>query len=168
MSAPPQANLKLRRTALQDITLLHSFEMDEASNALAGTKPRDWATFQARWTEILADADGTATGVTPRVIVMGDAVVGAVNISPQDGRDHIGYWIAREQWGRGIATRAVSLMLTEFPQRPLYATAAAANLPSIRVLEKNGFSIIARAMTPETARTVQRETVTLMLQEHQR
>lgn len=166
MAVPPQATMRLRRTALQDIALLYSFEMDEASNALAGTKPRDWATFQARWTEILADADGTATGVTPRVIVMGDTVVGAVNISPQDGRDHIGYWIAREQWGRGIASRAVALMLAEFPRRPLYATAAATNLPSIRVLEKNGFRVIARATTPETARTMQRETVTLLLQEH--
>lgn len=144
--------------------MLHAFELDEASNQLAGTKPRDWETFRARWDEILADADGTKTGVTPRVIVADGVVVGAVNISPHDGCDSIGYWIAREHWGRGIATRAVGLMLGEFARRPLYATAAGFNRASIRVLEKNGFKIVSRRATPETARTVARETVTLVLE----
>lgn len=155
--------LALRRTTASDVPLLHAFELDEACNALAGTKPRDWPTFQARWAEILADPDGSATGVTPRVIVADDAVVGAVNISPHDGAKSIGYWIARDHWGRGIATRAVALMLGEFAPRPLYATAAGHNHPSIRVLEKNGFEIVSRYMTPETSRTVQRETVLLVL-----
>jgi RimJ/RimL family protein N-acetyltransferase len=161
--SPPE--IALRRTIATDIPLLFVFELDEASNTLAGTKPRDWPTFQARWTEILADRDGTATGVTPRVILADGVIVGAVNISPHDGRDSIGYWIAREHWGRGIATRAVALMLSEFSRRPLYATTAAHNLPSIRVLNKNGFEILSKCMTPETARTVKRATVTLVLRE---
>lgn len=143
--------------------VLHTFELDEASNELAGTKPRDWPTFQARWAEILADPDRSATGVTPRVVLADGVVVGAVNIAPDDGRDSIGYWIAREHWGRGIATAAVGLMLREFARRPLIATAAGHNQPSIRVLEKNGFVISSRRVTPETTRTVQRETVTLVL-----
>lgn len=157
-------DIKLRRTTTSDVRVLHAFELDEASNQLAGTKPRDWETFRARWDEILADADGTKTGVTPRVILADGVVVGAVNVSPHDGGDSIGYWIAREYWGRGIATRAVGLMLGEFARRPLYATAAGNNLPSIRVLEKNGFKIVSRRMTPETTRTVARETVTLVLE----
>jgi len=163
MSRPEQLQVRLRLTTAADVPLLHLFELDEASNALAGTKPRDWATFEARWAEILADANGTVTGVTPRVILVDGVVVGAVNISPHAGADSIGYWIAREYWGRGIATRAVALMLAEFPRRPLYATASATNLPSIRVLQKNGFAMISQCMTPETHRTVQRVTVTLVL-----
>lgn len=155
--------IRLRRTTEADVRMLHALELDEASNKLAGTKPRDWPTFQARWAEILADVDGSATGVTPRVILADGVLVGAVNISPQDGYDSIGYWIGREHWGRGIATCAVALMLSEFTRRPLYATAAGHNHPSIRVLEKNGFEIVSRSVTPETARTVQRETVRLML-----
>lgn len=54
-------------------------------------------------------------------------------------------------------------MLGEFTRRPLDATTAGHNYPSIRVLQKNGFEIVSRRMTPETARTVQRETVTLVL-----
>jgi len=143
--------------------MLHAFELDEASNELAGTKPRDWPTFQVRWAEILADPDGTAVGVTPRVILADGVFVGSVNISTHDGLDSIGYWIAREHWGRGIATVAVDLMLSEFTRRPLYATAARHNHPSIRVLKKNRFEILSRRTTSETARTVQRETVTLVL-----
>ncbi len=153
----------LRRTTAADVRVLHGFEVDALSNELAGSKPRDWATFEARWVEILADADGSVTGVTPRVIVVDGVVVGAVNIAPHDGRDSIGYWIGREHWGRGIATRAVGLMLGEFTRRPLIATTAGHNAASMRVLEKNGFVVVSRRMTPETARTVARETVTLEL-----
>lgn len=158
-----QPDIRLRRTILADVPILHAFELDEASNKLAGTKPRDWATFRARWMEILAESEDSTTGVTPRVILADGVVVGAINISPQDGADSIGYWIAHEHWGRGIATRAVALMLGEFKRRPLYATAAGHNHPSIRVLQKNGFEILSRYMTPETPRTVRRETVWLAL-----
>ncbi len=153
----------LRRTRQADLPLLFSLEVDRAANDLAGTKPRDWQSFQLRWNTILADHDGTVTGVVPKVIEAAGVVVGSVNISPNEGRDSLGYWIARAYWGRGIATRAVALMLEEFPRRPLYATAAAHNLPSLRVLRKNGFEVIGRVHTPPTSRTVDRETVTLVL-----
>lgn len=163
MSDPPQSDLQLRPTTPADLRVLHALEMDQASNTLAGTKPRDWPTFQARWAEILADPDGSITGVTPRVIMADGALVGAINISPHDGADSIGYWIDRKHWGRGFASRAVALMLSEFTRRPLYATTAGHNLPSIRVLEKHGFRVVSRSFTPETPRSVPRETVTLLL-----
>jgi len=163
MIRPPRSVITLRRTTHSDLKLLHAFELDGDSNQLAGTKPRDWDTFRARWEQILADPDGNVTGVTPRVICGDGVVVGSVNISPDQGADSIGYWIAREYWGRGIATVAVALMLREFTRRPVMATAAGHNSPSIRVLEKNGFVITSRRITAETARTVARETVTLML-----
>lgn len=159
----PLQSIRLRRTAAADVPWLFQLECDQASNTLAGTKPRDWPTFQSRWEQILADLDGSATGVTPCVIEADGVPVGAINIAPHEGADSIGYWIDRAHWGRGIATRAVELMLAEFRRRPLFATAAGQNLASIRVLEKHGFEIIGRDLTPETARTVRRETVTLVL-----
>ncbi len=168
MAGPTPTEVSLRRTTQADLPLLHTFELDPASNQLAGTKPRDWPTFQTRWAQILADPDGTVTGVTPRVILADGILVGAVNISPHDGRDSIGYWIAREHWGRGIATRAVALMLSEFSPRPLIATTAAHNHPSIRVLLKNGIEVVSLQMTPDTTRTVRRDTVTLELTVDQR
>lgn len=163
MVRPEPAKVSLRRTVLADVPVLHAFECEEKSNQLAGTKPRDWCAFSARWHEILSDPDGKLTGVTPRVILLDDILVGSINISPQDGVAALGYWISSEFWGLGVATQAVSLMLREFNRRPLYATAAGHNLPSLRVLLKHGFEIRTRQMTPETARLAARETVTLVL-----
>jgi RimJ/RimL family protein N-acetyltransferase len=41
--------------------------------------------------------------------------------------------------GRGIATRALTLLLELVPARPLYARAASDNAGSLRVLQKCGF-----------------------------
>jgi RimJ/RimL family protein N-acetyltransferase len=45
------------------------------------------------------------------------------------------------RWGKGIATRALTLFLQQGTVRPLYAHVARHNLASIRVLEKCGFTI---------------------------
>lgn len=160
----PAPAIALRRTTAADVPLLFAFEREEAANALAGTRPRDWPTFSARWSEILADDDGSRTGVVPRVILADGVVVGAVNISPQDGADSIGYWIAQRHWGRGIASRAVALMLEEYRRRPLLATVDARNRASLRVLAKNGFAIRSRSWTPENVRCAARETIWLVLE----
>lgn len=157
------ATVRLRRTVLADVPILHAFECEITSNQLAGTKPRAWGAFSARWNDILSDPSGVATGVTPRVVLLGETLVGSINISPYQGAPALGYWIAGEFWGRGIASQAVSLMLREFTPRPLYATAASHNLPSHRVLHKNGFVVIDRRMTPETERLAARETMTFVL-----
>ncbi|MBL9148065.1 MAG: GNAT family N-acetyltransferase [Phycisphaerae bacterium] len=163
MPHPPPREISIRPTTAADVPSLFAFECEPAANERAGTKPRDWPTFESRWAEILADIDGTRTRVVPRVILADGEVVGAVNISPQGDADAIGYWIAKEHWGRGIASRAVERMLEEYTRRPLYATVAAGNAPSLRILEKFGFVIESRERTPETARCVARETVSLVL-----
>lgn len=55
------------------------------------------------------------------------------------GVREVGYWIGRAFWGRGIATKALALFLTEMTTRPVFAYVAAHNVGSIRVLEKCGF-----------------------------
>jgi RimJ/RimL family protein N-acetyltransferase len=45
-------------------------------------------------------------------------------------------------WGRGIATRALTLLLELVPQRPLYARAASDNVASLKVLRACGFVAI--------------------------
>jgi RimJ/RimL family protein N-acetyltransferase len=78
--------------------------------------------------------------VTKAVIADGQ-VAGNVVSWEHSGRVEIGYWIGREFWDRGIATRALGAFLDEVTTRPLYAHAAAHNVASIRVLEKCGFTI---------------------------
>jgi RimJ/RimL family protein N-acetyltransferase len=159
----PPTEIRLRRTEHADIQLLHAIGSDEESNRLAGTKPRDWPSFLARWSSILADTDGSSTRVTPRVIEADGVFVGSINIFPQDQLDSIGYWVARAHWGRGIASAAVALLLRECPTRPLHATVAGHNLASIHILQKHGFAIVDRRMTPETELAQARESVTLVL-----
>jgi RimJ/RimL family protein N-acetyltransferase len=60
----------------------------------------------------------------------------------QSGDTLVGYWIGREYWGRGVASRALALFLLEVDERPLHAHVAAHNAGSIRVLEKCGFRIV--------------------------
>ncbi len=51
------------------------------------------------------------------------------------------YWIGREHWGTGIATRALAAFLAVQPVRPIRARAAKDNVASLRVLEKCGFQV---------------------------
>jgi RimJ/RimL family protein N-acetyltransferase len=68
-------------------------------------------------------------------------LVGYISCFPADGQDHVGYWIDRAYWGKGIASRALRLLLEEVTRRPLVAVAATGNGASLRVLRKCGFVI---------------------------
>lgn len=159
----PSPAVTLRRTGPADVELLYAIGLDELANRLAGTKPRAWSEFSARWADIVTDLDGSRTGVTSRVVLADGVAVGSINVFPDEGHTAIGYWLAREHWGRGIASAALSLMLVEHPGRPLRATTSAQNHASMKVLRKSGFVEVARALTPETARAHARETVTFVL-----
>ena len=68
-------------------------------------------------------------------------VAGHVLSFEQFGKQEVSYWIAREHWGRGAATAALTEFLRRNPERPLHARAAKDNLGSLRVLEKCRFRI---------------------------
>jgi RimJ/RimL family protein N-acetyltransferase len=77
--------------------------------------------------------------------ILADGVVAGHALSfERDGRRLVGYWLAREHWGRGIATRALAAFLEVLPQRPLHATVAEHNAASLRVLAKAGFEVCGR------------------------
>jgi RimJ/RimL family protein N-acetyltransferase len=54
------------------------------------------------------------------------------------------YWIAPHAWGRGVATEALRLLVSQDPVRPLRARVAAHNAGSLAVLEKCGFREVGR------------------------
>lgn len=149
------AAITLRPTLRADVPSLFEIQLDPQGCELAGVMPRDLAAFEGRWNEIL-DQDGNcvspADRITPRVIIADGLLVGSINIVPEDGTDWIGYWIAREHWGRGIAKRAIALMVREFTRRPLYARVAAHNTASLRALESNGFVVARRIDVAADAR----------------
>ncbi len=150
--------IRLRPTTIDDLPGLFENGLDAEANALAGTKPRAWPAFVEAWIGLLADPRATA-----RVIEREGTCVGAINVFASEGVDTLGYWLARAWWGQGIATRAVGLLLHEVSRRPLFATVAAHNHASLRVLAKHGFVERARVWTEEDARRLARTTVTLEL-----
>lgn len=154
-SASRPAHVILRPTLQVDVAALFEIQLDPAGCELAGVMPRDLATFEGRWSEILdQDRNGTSPSarITPRVIIADGLLVGSINIVPEGGAHWLGYWIAREHWGRGIATRAIALMTEEFTPRPLHARVAAHNTASLRALASNGFIVAQRIDVPQDAR----------------
>jgi len=80
-----------------------------------------------------------------------DQVAGNVLSWEQSGQREVGYWIGRDYWGAGIATKALALFLRRETVRPLHAYVTVHNTASIRVLEKDGFQrVAAKDIPPST------------------
>lgn len=80
--------------------------------------------------------------VSKQTIAADSIVAGNVLCFRRGGRDLIGYWIGREYWGQGIATRALALFLDHVTTRPLFALVATHNVGSAKVLMKCGFRLV--------------------------
>src|SRR5262245_9863763 len=134
------ADVSLREVTRDDLDLLFEHQRDPEARQVAAFTPKDpsdRAAFDARWERFFRDAT-----IVHRAILVDDRVVGSVLKFVQDGKPEVTYWIAREHWGRGIATSALGAFLRVVDVRPLYARAATDNLGSIRVLEKCGFRLL--------------------------
>jgi RimJ/RimL family protein N-acetyltransferase len=119
-----------------DLPVFFEQQLEPEANRMAAFPPRDHDAFLAHWAKILGDRS-----VTIRTILFREAVAGNIGSWEQDGRRLVGYWIGKEFWGRGIATKALLDFLVLFKPRPLHAHVAKQNRASIRVLEKGGFTI---------------------------
>jgi RimJ/RimL family protein N-acetyltransferase len=132
--------LVLREIEDRDIGVLFENSTDrDAIRMAAFTSPEadDRPSFERRWARLRSDRS-----TTNRVIEIDDRVVGHIASFDLEGHREVTYWIGREDWGRGIATRALQKFLQLEATRPLYARAASDNAASIRVLTKCGFLIV--------------------------
>ncbi len=135
----PSANKVLLRDVREDdLPMFFEHQRDPEANRMAAFPPRDWDAFTAHWTKILADET-----VIKKTILFDGAVAGNIGSWERDGRRLVGYWIAREHWGKGIASQALSDFVGHIKTRPVHAFVAKQNVASIRVLEKCGFTITA-------------------------
>ncbi len=126
--------VSLRNIELADLPRIFEFQLDPESNRMAVTIPRSPDSFATHWENALIDPN-----VTAKAIVVGDELAGCISCFEMDGLDSVGYWLHRDFWGRGIASRALELLLKEVLTRPLFARAATSNGASLRVLQKSGF-----------------------------
>jgi RimJ/RimL family protein N-acetyltransferase len=136
MTRPPPPELVVSLRPVEPGDLEHFFEdqRDPQACAMAGFVPRERPAFFAHWAKILGDPR-----LSSRTIVAAGAVAGNVVAWGPPEERLVGYWIAREWWGRGVATRALSAFIALETRRPLFALVAAHNWGSLRVLAKCGF-----------------------------
>ena len=139
---PPRApaslssDIRLRDVTEGDLPIFFEHQCDSDANQMAAFPARDWDAFLAHWTKILANKTAPI-----RTILLDGNVAGHIGSWEQNGKRLVGYWIGKNYWGQGVATRALCEFLGAVQARPLYAHVAKHNIASIRVLEKCGFTI---------------------------
>jgi RimJ/RimL family protein N-acetyltransferase len=138
--------VRLRDIEPNDLHIFYEQQLDADATRMAAFPARDRAAFEAHWaTKIL----GNPAAVNQTILLDGQ-VAGNIGSWPQDGVRFVGYWIGKEHWGKGVATRALAAFLHLVTERPLHARVARHNVGSIRVLEKCGF-ILERQESGEVA-----------------
>lgn len=143
-SAPVAANVTLRPVTAADLDFLYDLQSDPVGAAQAVFTPRTREAFDAHWARILADP-----AVLSRMVVADGETVGNVVSWDHDGRRDVGYWIARERWGRGIASAALRAYLDVETVRPLWADPFASNTASVALLRRCGFREVRRESGPD-------------------
>ena len=130
--------VQLRDVEAGDLPLFFEHQRDPVAVAMVAFNSREREAFDQHWAKLLADEKNLA-----KTILVDDEVAGNIGSWTSDGQREIGYWIDRALWGRGIATEALSAFLRLEQTRPLHAGVAKHNAPSIRVLQKCGFTLLA-------------------------
>ena len=129
----------LRNVSVEDLPIFFEHQRDAVALRMAAFRSRERDAFMTHWrTNVLRPEN------VSRTVVVDRQVVGYVSSWEQDGRRLVAYWIGREHWGKGIATRALSEFVVLEATRPLHAWVAVHNVGSIRVLEKCGFRMDAQ------------------------
>ena len=129
--------LRLRNIEPDDLPIFYEQQLDVDATRMAAFPARDRAAFDAHWEKNIL---GNPAAIKQTILV--DAqVAGNIGSWPQDGLRLVGYWIGKEHWSKGVATRALAAFLHLVIERPLHAHVVKHNVGSIRVLEKCGFSL---------------------------
>ncbi len=150
--------VRLRPVQAGDLPRMFELQLDPEANRLAVVNSRAREAFDELWAKLLADPQ-----IAARAILVGDEFVGHISCFTLDNQDHVGYWIDRAFWGRGIASRALQLYLLDYTQRPIVATVATSNGPSLRVLQKCGFVVVRVYHAPASERYPESEVAELAL-----
>lgn len=133
-----------------DLPIFFEQQRDPTANKMAAftaRDPNDRGAFQAHWQRVLDD--GT---ITKQTILFNGEVAGNIGFWVQDGEPEVGYWLGKQYWGKGIATRALAAFLVQVAVRPVFARAAKDNIASLRVLTKCGFQIVGEGKAFANAR----------------
>ena len=138
-------NVSLRDVQDSDVPVLYAHQLDPEAVRMAAVPSRDWDAFKAHWAKIMTSTSGIS-----QIVIFDGSVAGHICCWQDSGDRLVGYWIAREYWGKGVASAALSEFLRQVIDRPLVARVAKHNAASIRVLEKCGFIIAGEGKFAQT------------------
>ncbi len=131
------SDLKLRPTEIADLDTLFQFQTDKEAGYLAAFMPKDplnKEAYIAKYANLLSDQV-----VNNQTILVSNIIVGSIAKFVIHGDTEITYWIDKNYWGNGIATKALQGFLVIEPSRPIFGRTAFDNFGSQKVLEKCGF-----------------------------
>lgn len=118
-----------------DLPIFFDHQRDPIAYNLANFRSREEAAFYAHWHKIMIDESNLIKTVQVDDVVVGNVVSFIMN----DERE-VGYWLGREFWGQGIATKALRLFLDLLSDRPVYGVTSRHNIGSQKVLTNCGFT----------------------------
>jgi len=130
-------DIKLRPTEISDLDTLFQFQLDKEGGYMAAFMPKDptdKVAYINKLTKLLDDPT-----VNNQTIILDNIIVGSIAKFVMEGDTEITYWIGRNFWGQGIATKALNKFLTIDTFRPIFGRVAFDNFGSQKVLEKCGF-----------------------------
>ena len=140
-SSSLRGDVVLRDVIESDLPIFFEQQLDPDANYMAAFTSRDPAdrnAFMAHWKRILGDE----TTINKTILFNGQVAGSVASYEDEEfGKPEVTYWIGKNYWGKGIATRALLALLDHVKERPLYARAVKDNIGSLRVLEKCGFAI---------------------------
>ena len=117
----------------RDLDAFFEHQRDPLAYLMAVFSARDRDAFDAHWQRLLADVSSSKQSI----LYDGEVAV-HVWCFEQERRRLVGYCIAREFWGKGLATRALQVLTGDVTQLSLHSWVATSNVASNRVLAKCG------------------------------
>ncbi len=135
-------NIKLRRSVGDDLEIFFKFQLDSDANYLAAftsKDPTDKSAYLIKYTKLLDDPT-----VNNETIIVDDIIAGSIAKFEIEGEAEVSYWIDKRYWGKGIATKALKILLTIENSRPILGRVAFDNYGSQKVLEKCGFKRVGK------------------------
>ncbi|NIF06646.1 GNAT family N-acetyltransferase [Chryseobacterium sp. Tr-659] len=129
--------ITLRPTTVDDLNSLFEFQLDQEASHLAAFTSQDSENkeaYLAKYTRLLNNPT-----VNNQTIIIGNEIAGSVAKFMMEGDAEITYWINKDFWGKGVATKALKDFLIIEKTRPIFGRVAFDNFGSQKVLEKCGF-----------------------------
>ena len=140
--------MKLRPVRVSDAARIQRLVADPEVRALTNMPDPYPADGAARWLAEEMASRTAGTSLALAIVVAGELVgvcaVSDIGGEPRSGE--LGYWVARQAWGRGYASeavaRVVAMAFAHHGLASLEASVLASHTASRRVLEKNGFRAV--------------------------